>query len=146
VTVILDVDVIVQAGVSASGQAHAAKAGQDGNIPSGDFIVDVGSCNITIAAPSCIRIRTRTGFTGGVDPQPYTVIAQDDINAAINQAQTAATNNAKQALQNQLQVNEYMLGDLQCSITGSSADRKAGEQAGAVNASATAYCSVTAST
>jgi hypothetical protein len=69
-----------------------------------------GSCS----GGYCWAIFNNGAFTGGVDPQPYTEVAQSDIDNAANSLIQANQPNAQQALQGQMQANEQFIGNPSC--------------------------------
>lgn len=83
---------------------------------------------------------TQGSFTGGTDPQPYTVVAQSDIDGAANSLIQANQPNADQEIQSQLQSGEQEIGGTaQCSPN-VTADHAAGDQASQVTVSVTFTC------
>jgi serine/threonine protein kinase len=104
------------------------------------FVYLSGSCP---GAPGniCLDIASTQGsFTGGTDPQPYTVVAQSDIDGAANSLIQANQPNADQEIQSQLQSGEQEIGGTaQCSPN-VTADHAAGDQASQVTVSVTFTC------
>jgi serine/threonine protein kinase len=64
----------------------------------------------------CWGLFSNSAFSGGVDPQPYTVVTQSDIDGAANSLEQANQPNADQEIQSQLQSGEQEIGGTaQCS-------------------------------
>ncbi len=153
VTMVLDQAVTVNSQRSTTGAAHVFTPGASGNIPAysnSNGVIHGFTSNYCTTMPSgasyCILITSATNFTGGTDPQSYVAVAQGDIDAASNQAQTAATNAAVQDLQNQLQVNEHFVDNPQCTATETTPDHQVGDRAQTVNVTMAVSCTVIAST
>ena len=85
------------------------------------------------------------GFTGGADPQTYTVVKQSDIDTAANSLTASTRQSAVADLNSQLQSNEQLVGDPQCTYNTTS-DHAAGDQATTVTVTVQATCTATAST
>ena len=85
------------------------------------------------------------GFTGGTDPQTYTVVQQSDIDTAANSLKASTAQSAMADLNSQLRPNEHLVGNPQCTYNVTS-DHAAGDQATTVAVTVMATCTATAST
>ncbi len=85
------------------------------------------------------------GFTGGTDPQTYTVVQQSDIDTAANSLKASTAQSALADLNSQLRPNEHLVGNPQCTYNVTS-DHAAGDQATTVAVTVMATCTATAST
>ena len=85
------------------------------------------------------------GFSGGQDAKTYPVVQQSDINGAAASATGAAKQAALNNIQGQMQSNEHVVGQPQCSASGVS-NYPAGAAASTVTATVTVTCVATVST
>jgi hypothetical protein len=85
------------------------------------------------------------GFSGGTYPQAYTYVQQSDIDNAASTLTSSTTEEALAGIQSQLQSNEHIVGNPQCTST-TSADQKAGDRASSVTVEVTTNCVATVST
>ncbi|SRR5260221_401409 len=120
--------------------AHVVQIGTIGNIPIGGW---THYLNHNDAEP--VDISNSTPFTGGINPQTYTVVQQSDIDTAANALKASATQSAVADLTSQLRPNEHLVGDPQCTYNTTS-DHAAGEKATTVTVTVRATCTATAST
>jgi hypothetical protein len=95
--------------------------------------------------PAPLDIDNSTPFTGGTDPQTYTVVQQSDIDGAAAPLKKSTQQSAIDDIHQQLQPNEHLVGKPQCTSTVSS-DHDAGERARQVTVTVTTTCKATAST
>jgi serine/threonine protein kinase len=103
----------------------------------GAFSYDGGSCS---SFPGyCWELDSYSAFSGGVDPQTYTVVAQSDIDGTANNLIQANQPNAQQMIQQQLRSGEQQIGTPQCSPNVSH-DHQAGDQASQVTVTVTFTC------
>jgi predicted nucleic acid-binding Zn ribbon protein len=129
--------------------AHVVEAGTIGNLPGPccgtgpDFQNQCAS--VDNCGPPTWDIFNATAFTGGTDPQTYSVVQQSDIDTAANALQASTGQSAMADLNSQLQPNEHLIGNPQCTYTITS-DHAAGDQATTVTVTVMATCTVTAST
>ncbi len=85
------------------------------------------------------------GFRNGTDLQPYTFVQQSDIDTAANSLKVATKQSAVSNINGQLQSNEHLVGDPQCSYT-VTPDHSVGDKAPAVTVTVQATCIAKAST
>jgi hypothetical protein len=120
--------------------AHVVQIGTVGNIQIGDW---THYLNHSDAEP--VDIHNSTPFTGGTDPQMYTVVKQSDIDTAANSLKASTKQSAVADLNSQLQSNEHLIGDPQCTYDTTS-DHAASDQVTTVTVTVKATCTATAST
>jgi VCBS repeat-containing protein len=125
---------------------HVQQVGTSGNAqPSSCFAFiyhNVSNCPGTTYGNVCWAIAAGSvtiPLTGGTDPQPYTAVAQSDIDGAANSLINANQPDAQQVVQGQVQSNEQLIGTPQCSPN-TSADHKAGDAASQVTVMVTFTC------
>ncbi len=99
----------------------------------------------TNCGPQIWDIFNSTPFTGGTDAQTYTVVQQSDIDNAANSLKASTNQSALADLKSQLQPNEHLVGNPQCTYNVTS-DHAAGDQATTVAVTVVATCTATAST
>lgn len=146
----LDQDVTLPPGGFTDGvAAHVVEVGTIGNLP--------GRCcgpgpNFKNECASIISncgqahdIFNDSPFTGGTDPQSYTTVQQSDIDTAANSLTASTRQSAVADLNSQLQSNEHLVGDPQCTYNTTS-DHAADDQATTVTVTVMATCTATAST
>jgi hypothetical protein len=84
----------------ASVSAHAAKTGEDGNIPM-----------MSIDKPCCVAgifVLNESAYSGGLHDQKYPVMLQNDLNTAANALKTSLTQKALTDMQSQLKSGEQL--------------------------------------
>ncbi len=59
-------------------------------------------------------MKNQTAFTGGQDPQSFTVLQQSDIDNAVNSVESQLTQQTTTSLQNQVHSGEQLVGAVQC--------------------------------
>jgi hypothetical protein len=129
--------------------AHVVEVGTIGNLPSRccgsgpEFKNQCDSSNN--CGPPSWDIFNSTPFTGGTDAQTYTVVQQSDIDNAANSLKASTYKSALADLNSQLQPNEHLVGNPQCTYNVSS-DHAAGDKATTVTVTVVAMCTATAST
>ena len=114
--------------------AHVVQIGAIGNIPIGGW---THYYNHSDAEP--VDIDNTTPFTGGTDPQSYTIVQQSDIDGAAKTLEQANNPNAQQVLQGQTQTNEQFIGTPQCKPDVTT-NHQAGDKAANVTVSVTFTC------
>jgi hypothetical protein len=92
-----------------------------------------------------VEIINNFPFTGGQDPQTHAIVQQSDIDTAANSLTASTRQNAVAGLNSQLQSNEHLVGDPQCT-SNSTSDHAAGDQASTVTVTVKTSCTATAST
>ena len=144
-----DVDTNVPAGgiefpSSVTVDAHAVNSGAAGNITARDvnFVIPV-SCNATYL--SRVNVTNDAPFTGGQDGQTYTYVQQNDIDEAATSLINSTQQRAIDDIHQQLQPNEHLVGDPQCT-SNVSPDHKVGDRVSQVTVTVTTTCKATAST
>jgi hypothetical protein len=89
---------------TATGTAHAANPGSNGNIPA-------GAINIT----NTFTVITNPGpFTGGQDAQHYTFIQQSDVEKAVASVQSSLLSKAQAGLKARITAGEQLVNSPQC--------------------------------
>ncbi len=88
--------------------AHSTRGGAASNIAALDISQ---SCCV---AGNFITVKNQTAFTGGHDPQSFTVLQQSDIDNAVNSVENQLTQQATASLQNQVHSSEQLAGTVQC--------------------------------
>lgn len=123
--------------------AHVVEVGTIGNLPGpccGPGPNFQNQCEPSISnCGQAHDIFNATAFTGGTDPQTYSVVQQSDIDGAANALEQANTPNAQQVLQGQVHANEQFIGTPQCTPNMTS-DHAAGDQANSVTVTVTFTC------
>jgi hypothetical protein len=94
---------------------------------------------------SVIAYDINGGFSGGTDPQPYIYVQQSDIDTGANSLEANIKQSAVSDFQTQLQPNEHLVGDPQCSYQVIS-DHVAGDKVPNVTVTVQATCTAKAST
>ncbi|HEU5199387.1 MAG TPA: hypothetical protein VFU32_07110, partial [Ktedonobacterales bacterium] len=103
------------------------------------FLSYVGTCTNN-QFNICIDAGSHGAFTGGTDPQTYTVVAQSDIDNAASSLEQAHQPNADQVIQSKLASGEQEIGGTaQCSPNVTS-DHSAGDQASTVTVTVIFTC------
>lgn len=120
--------------------AHVVQIGTIGNIPIHGW---THYFNHSDAEP--VDIYNSTPFTGGTDTQSYATVQQSDIDTAANALKTSTRQSAVADLNSQLQPNEHLVSDPQCTYNVTS-DHAAGDQAATVKVTVMTTCTATAST
>jgi hypothetical protein len=128
-------------GTSVTVPAHVVQIGTIGNISQIRGWTHYGA----IEDPAPLDIDNSTAFTGGTDPQTYTVVQQSDIDGAATPLKQSTQQSAIDNINQQLQPNEHLVGNPQCTSTVSS-DPNAGDRASQVTVTVTTTCKATAST
>jgi hypothetical protein len=101
------------------------------------FAVNVGSAGnigaLDISGSCCaagIIVKNTGAFSGGQDPQPHSVVQQDDINGAVDALTASLTPGTHSALQQQVKPNEQVVpGTLKCAKSTFTANHAAGDHA-----------------
>jgi ribosomal protein L40E len=128
-------------GTSVTVPAHVVQIGTIGNISQIRGWTHYGA----YGDPVPLDIYNSTPFTGGTDPQSYTTVQQSDIDTAANSLTASTRQSAVADLNSQLQSNEHLVGDPQCTYNTTS-DHAADDQATTVTVTVMATCTATAST
>jgi VCBS repeat-containing protein len=84
----------------------------------------------------CWAVFNNGAFTGGTDPQPYTIVAQSDIDNAVNSINQP---DAQQTLQGEIHPNERLVATPSCKSHVQS-NHKAGDQATSVTVTVSYTC------
>lgn len=84
----------------------------------------------------CWAVFNNGAFTGGTDPQPYTIVAQSDIDNALNSINQP---DAQQVLQGEIHSNERLVGTPSCKSNVQS-NHQAGDQAASVTVTVSYTC------
>jgi hypothetical protein len=113
-------------------QAQATNAGSTGNYPVGNYF-SCGNCYGYIYS----------GFNNGQDA--YNYVLQSDINNAVTQLENAATTQAENDLNSQMNSNEHMVGSPQCTSAWQS-NHRAGDIVTTFSVAVATRCTVTVST
>jgi len=124
--------------------AHVVQVGTMGNMSAVTTWHQYGDDNNSPPQRQ-LDIDNSTPFTGGTDPQTYKVVAQSDIDTAANALKASTSQSALADIKSQLQPNEHLVGNSQCSGD-ISADHAAGDKASEVMVTAKTICTATAST
>jgi len=146
VQVAIDEDAIVPAadsnGVSSvtTVRAHAVEPGAAGNIAAGDV-----DNSLAGSSKQVISIKNDEAFTGGQDVQTYTFVQQSDIDGSATSLKNTTQQSAIDDIHQQLQPNEHLVGDPQCTSNVSS-DHNTGDRVSQVTVTVTTTCKATAST
>jgi hypothetical protein len=115
---------------------HVVQLGVTGNIQDCSS-TDQAFLNLTLTFEA---YNLSGGFTGGTDPQTYTVVKQSDIDNAANALISANKPDARQALQGKVQPNERFIGNPQCTPN-ASPNQSAGDQVSQVTITVSFTCS-----
>ena len=113
--------------------AHGVNIGASGNIPAGEFT------NYPCCGANAVGLSTNGAFTGGQDPQNYTVVQQSDIDTVANAFKQPAQQSAQTALNGLKHANEQFVNKPQCTNNVTS-NANAGDKATSVTVSVTATC------
>ncbi len=113
--------------------AHAATAGQSGNIATNDINQPYQGYTVSNEA----------AFSGGQDAKTTAVVAQSDIDTTTTSLETTLTSEVKQALPGKLKTNERSFGNPQCSPTVTS-NHIVGDEATKVTVSVLMICTIEA--
>jgi VCBS repeat-containing protein len=120
--------------------AHVVEVGTIGNISACCPPTFQNECDSSISnCGQAHDIFNASAFTGGTDPQTYSVVQQSDIDGAANALEQANTPDAQQMLQGQVQANEQFIGTPQRKPNVTS-DHAAGDQATSVTVTVTFTC------
>jgi len=109
--------------------AHAVPVGSIGNIPFESFYY----------SGSAWEADNYQAFTGGQDPQTYTVVQQSDIDNAANALEQTNPPDAQQMIQPLVHANERLVGTPACKPNVTS-DRKVGDKTTTVTVSVSYTC------
>jgi len=118
----------------ASVSAHAGSVGPGGNIAA--LTINRACCT----ADSSIFAKNLTAFTGGQDPQNFTVVQQSDIDSAAKPLKDMLTPQAQDSVKGQIHPNEQLVNPLQCTPDVTS-DHNAGDRATNVTVIVKVNCS-----
>ena len=116
----------------ASVPAHAVSAGTSGNIAA--LTLDQRCCS-----SGSLFAKNLTPFSGGQDPQTYTVVQQSDIDGVVNPLKLTLMSAAQQSLQAQVQPGERFISPPQC-MPNVSSDHATGDQASSVTVMVKVSC------
>jgi hypothetical protein len=122
--------------------AHVVQIGTIGNIPQENDTDGFWYCE---PQPDCNTGATgwtafnSSSFSGGQNPQIYTTVQQSDMNGIVNQFVPALTSAAQDLVRNQIQPNEQLVADPQCTSKMLS-NHAAGIAAASVTVSVTVAC------
>lgn len=111
----------------------AVNQGASGNIPAFDISGNCCGGNIVVKNPSA--------FFGGTNPQPNSVITQNDINSATNTLIAQVRPEAQSQLKGQVRANEDVVPDSLNCTANVKANHAVGDVAPTVTVSGTATCS-----
>ncbi len=114
--------------------AHAANVGASGNIKASDIS---GTCCF---AGNFVTVQNTAPFTGGQDPQTFTVVQQSDIDGVAKPLKNTLMPEAQRSLQGQIHSNEQPVSSPQCTPTVTS-DHNAGDRAANVTVTVKVRCS-----
>jgi len=117
----------------ASVSAHAAEVGPGGDI--GELSIDQLCCS-----SKSVFAKNLNPFSGGQDPQSFTVVQQSDIDGAASPLKTMLMSAAQQSLQSQVQSSERFISTPQCSPNVSS-DHASGDRVSSVMVTVKVSCS-----
>ncbi|HEV7236630.1 MAG TPA: hypothetical protein VGN15_10645, partial [Ktedonobacteraceae bacterium] len=110
--------------------AHGVTIGANGNIPAGEFT------NYPCCGANAVGLSTNGAFTGGQDPQNYTVVLQSDIDTVANSFKQPTLLTAQTALNGLKHANEQLVNKAQCTNNVSS-NPNVGDKATSVTVSVT---------
>lgn len=145
IQMVLDADVYVppppagQFYSTADVPAHVIPVGTIGNIPTEDTPVKGFKYRTTDSSGYIVQVQNDSPFTGGQDPQTYSVVQQSDIDGAAQALEQANTPNVQQVLQPQVQADEQLIGTPQCKLKVTS-DHVAGGRATSVTVTVSFTC------
>jgi hypothetical protein len=114
--------------------AHAGSVGPGGNIA--PLTINKACCS----ADSSIFAKNLSRFTGGQNPQNFTVVQQSDIDGAAKPLKDALTPEAQNSVKGQIHSNEQLVNSLQCTPNVTS-NHKAGDRATNVMVTVKVTCS-----
>jgi hypothetical protein len=114
--------------------AHAGSVGPGGNIA--PLTINKACCS----ADSSIFAKNLSRFTGGQNPQNFTVVQQSDIDGAAKPLENALTPEAQKSVNGQIHPNEQLVNSLQCTPNVTS-NHKAGDRATNVTVMVKVTCS-----
>ena len=114
--------------------AHAVNVGASGNMMAFDFN------NVPCCGSSSVAISNMMAFTGGQDPQKYTLVQQSDVDGATNPLKSPLTQSALASLQGKKHANEQFVARPQCT-TSVTSNPPVGAKATSVTVMVTAKCS-----
>ncbi len=117
----------------ATASAHAVNIGSSGNLSAGDIT------NLQCCGDAAVGVTTTGAFTGGQDPQNYTVVQQSDIDNAVNPLKQPALQSAQTSLIALKRANEQFVNKPQCTNNVTS-NANAGDKATSVTVTVTATC------
>ena len=113
--------------------ARAITAGSRGNIPAFDFN------NVVCCANNSVLVSNTVEFSGGQDPQKYTVVKQSDIDNAAAPFKQPLLQSATSAINGMPHANEQFVGTPKCTANVTS-NHQAGDRATSVTVHVTATC------
>ena len=116
---------------STSVPAHLAQIGSSGNLPAKAF-------SQTCCKSNAIYVQNNA-FSGGKDPQSFSLVTQQDIDQAMSPLIQPLKEQAQQALQTQIHTGEQLTSEPQC-FTPSSSNVAVGAQATTVTVFVSARC------
>ncbi len=116
---------------SAEAAAHTIQAGARSNIQPLEVN---GLCCL-----NGIYAKNTSAFTGGLDPKPYPMLSNADLQREAHTSAGTMSSNANAGLQNQMQKGEQLLRPMQCSVHTSS-NPKVGERATTATVSVSETC------
>ena len=145
--------------------AHTLQTGTAANIAASDVHMIWGispftsksSCSSTTTAYSSAiyaltvplsgyqEVSNEKAFTGGKDAFTYTEVQQGDIDGTATSLTNSTQQSAIDDIHQQLQPNEHLVGDPQCT-SDTSSDHNAGDRVSQVTITVTTTCKATAST
>src|SRR6266851_2504487 len=112
--------------------AQAVQPGSAGNI---NALTINQSCCV-----SGVTVQNTAPFTGGQDPQNFTVVSQSDIDGAAKPLENTLTPEAQKSVKGQIHPNEQLVNSLQCTPNVTS-DHNAGDRATNVTVTVKVTCS-----
>jgi hypothetical protein len=129
---------------------HVTQPGIAGNIQNCPSIEGIAyafhyALRAATGAPTWEAYNTDSGFSGGTDPQQYTIVQQSDIDTAAAPLNASTQQSAVADINSQLRSNEHLVGNPQCTSNASS-DHNAGDRANQVTVTVITTCTATAST
>ena len=104
-----------------------------GNLPAGDIT------NFPCCGDNAVGVTTTSAFTGGQDPQNYTVVQQSDIDNAVTPLKQPALQSAQTSLNGLKHANEQFVNKPKCTNNVTS-NANVGDKATSVTVSVTATC------
>jgi serine/threonine protein kinase len=121
----------------ATASAHVVQVGSLGNVPAD--MLGLKNQGFYHLINNTMQIFNNSDFTGGQDPQTYTVVQQSDINGSANLLENANAPNPQQLIQPLVQPNELLIGTPQCKPNITS-DHNAGDKASSVTVTLSFTC------